>query len=37
VYGPDSPVYADNVKAVVVVIGANDYGFAVIDPSRDPE
>ena len=34
--GPASRGEADNVKAVVVLIGANDYGFADVVPSRRP-
>ena len=28
---------ANNIKAVVVLIGANEYGFADIDPRRHPQ
>jgi hypothetical protein len=33
---PASDPRVDNIKAVVVLIGANDYGFADVDPSRNP-
>jgi hypothetical protein len=34
--GSSSRVDADNVKAVVVLIGANDYGFAEPVPRKTP-
>ena len=35
--GSSSRIDAANVKAVPVLIGANDYGFTDIVPSRSPE